>query len=54
MQCASVKSQNEAWKNSTQGYLKLNMDRAFSLKFGGSCGGVLRDENDCNMPSDVG
>ena len=49
-----VQSQNEAWKNPKQGYLKLNVDGAFSLKFGGGCGGILRDENDCNMPTDVG
>ena len=51
MNAVCVQSQNEAWKNPTQGYLKLNVDRAFSLKFGGGCGGVLRDENDCNMPT---
>ena len=45
---------NEAWKNPMQGYLKLNVDGAFSLKFGGGCGVVLRDENNCNMPTDVG
>ena len=54
MNAVCVQSQNEAWKNPTQGYLKLNVDRAFSLKFGGGCGGVLRDENDCNMSTDVG
>ena len=54
MNAVCVQSQNEAWKNPTQGYLKLNVDRAFSLKFGDGCGGVLRDENDCNMPTDVG
>ena len=54
MNAVCVQSQNEAWKNPKQGYLKLNVDEAFSLKFGGDCGGILRDENDCNMPTDVG
>ena len=54
MNAVCVQSQNEAWKNPPQGYLKRNVDRAFSLKFDGGCGEVLRDENDCNMPTDVG
>ena len=53
MNAVCVQSQNEAWKNPKQGYLKLNVDGAFSLKFGGGCGGILRDENDCNMPTNV-
>ena len=47
MNAVCVQSQNEVWKNPSQGYLKLNVDGAFSLKFGGGCGGILRDENDC-------
>ena len=54
MNAVCIQSQNEVWKNPPQGYLKLNVDGAFSLKFGGGYGGILRDENDCNMPTDVG